>query len=179
ALRAVNQKRGPWQPPDSRVLDALEELGSIFDEGVDRLEWIAPSHGGRKSETAEFVPAALPRIRRRKQEALPLEEPPKRATSGAARSARPKHQEPLLEGLLEPEGGSVRITPPHGAPLVISYSARDAATVLSAIHKSVRVIVDKEGKRLVRIEVTEKGLLDTSFFARKTLEQLRLEQGVP
>src|SRR5205823_12408927 len=27
ALRAVNQKRGPWQPPDSRVLDALEELG--------------------------------------------------------------------------------------------------------------------------------------------------------
>jgi hypothetical protein len=36
ALRAVNQRRGRWKAPDPRVLDALEDLGKIFEEGVDR-----------------------------------------------------------------------------------------------------------------------------------------------
>ena len=73
ALRAVNQRRGKWIPPDPRVLEALEELGSIFDEGVDRLQWIAPGSGRRKRMTAEFVKSYLPKIKRRKQEFLQFE----------------------------------------------------------------------------------------------------------
>jgi hypothetical protein len=72
-LRAVSQKRGKWKAPDPRVLDALEGLGSIFDEGVDRLEWIAPGTPRRKRATAEFVPSYLPKIKRRKQESLQFE----------------------------------------------------------------------------------------------------------
>jgi hypothetical protein len=69
-LRAVSQKRGKWKAPDPRVLDALEDLGSIFDEGVDRLQWIAPGSARRKRTTAEFVKSYLPKIKRRKQESL-------------------------------------------------------------------------------------------------------------
>src|SRR5450432_584816 len=68
ALRAVSQSRGKWKAPDPRVLDALEDLGSIFAEGVDRLQWIAPGSARRKRTTAEFVPSYLPKIKRRKQE---------------------------------------------------------------------------------------------------------------
>jgi hypothetical protein len=73
ALRAVSQRRGKWKAPDPRVLDALEDLGSIFEEGVDRLEWIAPGSARRKRTTAEFVPSYLPKIKRRKQESLQFE----------------------------------------------------------------------------------------------------------
>jgi hypothetical protein len=73
ALRAVSQRRGTWKAPDPRVLDALEELGSIFEEGVDRLQWIAPGSARRKRTTAEFVPSYLPKIKRRKQESLQFE----------------------------------------------------------------------------------------------------------
>jgi len=72
-LRAVTQKRGRWKAPDPRVLEALEDLGSIFEEGVDKLQWIAPASGRRKRTTAEFVPSYLPNIRRRKQESLEFE----------------------------------------------------------------------------------------------------------
>jgi hypothetical protein len=75
-LRAVRQKRSKWKVPDPRVLDALEELGSIFEEGVDKLEWIAPANAGRKRATAEFDPSYLPKIRRRKQESLQFEVAP-------------------------------------------------------------------------------------------------------
>jgi hypothetical protein len=73
ALRAVSQRRGKWKAPDPRVLDALEDLGSIFEEGVDRLQWIAPGSARRKRTTAEFVPSYLPKIRQRKQESLQFE----------------------------------------------------------------------------------------------------------
>jgi hypothetical protein len=83
-LRAVKQKRGKWKAPDPRVLDALEVLGSIFEEGVDRLEWIAPANAGRKRTTAEFVPSYLPKIKRRKQESLQFESLPKETEHVAA-----------------------------------------------------------------------------------------------
>jgi hypothetical protein len=73
ALRAVSQRRGTWKAPDPRVLDALEDLGSIFEEGVDRLQWISPGGARRKRTTAEFVPSYLPKIKRRKQESLQFE----------------------------------------------------------------------------------------------------------
>lgn len=72
-MRAVSQRRGKWKAPDPRVLDALEDLGSIFEEGVDRLQWIAPGSARRKRTTAEFVPSYLPKIKRRKQEPLQFE----------------------------------------------------------------------------------------------------------
>jgi uncharacterized protein YdhG (YjbR/CyaY superfamily) len=75
-LRAVNQRSGKWRAPDPRVLDALEVLGSIFQEGVDRLKWIAPANAGRKRTTAEFDPSYLPKIKRRKQESLEFESLP-------------------------------------------------------------------------------------------------------
>ena len=89
-LRAVSQKRGKWKAPDPRVLDALEELGSIFEEGVDKLQWIAPANARRKRTTAEFVPSYLPKIRRRKQESLqfevvPTAEHPVQITLGLSR----------------------------------------------------------------------------------------------
>jgi hypothetical protein len=73
ALRAVNQRRGRWKAPDPRVLDALEDLGKIFEEGVDRLQWIAPGSARRKRTTADFVPSYLPKIKRRKQDSLQFE----------------------------------------------------------------------------------------------------------
>lgn len=79
-LRAVSQKRGRWKAPDPRVLDALEDLGSIFEEGVDKLQWIAPGSARRKRATAEFVPSYLPKIKRRKQESLEFETLPRVTT---------------------------------------------------------------------------------------------------
>jgi hypothetical protein len=78
-LRAVSQRQGKWIAPDPRVLDALEDLGSIFEEGVDRLQWIAPANARRKRMTAEFVPSYLPKIKQRKQESLQFELLPKTA----------------------------------------------------------------------------------------------------
>jgi hypothetical protein len=180
-LRAVNQIRGHWTPPDSRVLDALEELGSVFEEGIDILEWIA-SQGGRKT-TAEFVRTALLRIKSRKQEMLPLAEGPSKRPDRPVRVAPPSPiQESFLEGLLESAGGSVRITPRSGDSTVITYGADKAASVLNAIHRPVRVRVDKEAGKIVDIELAdeEREPFDAArFFANKTIDQLRTEQNVP
>jgi hypothetical protein len=144
ALRAVNQTRGHWQPPDPRVLESLEKLGDIFDEGVSRLEWIAPAHGGRKAETVEFVPSALPRIRRRKQEALPLQPAElKQPPSTAARNAAPS---PVQESILGEDPGSRSVSSPR-----LQTRRKDSSLPFDA----------------------------AAFFADKTIEQLRMEQGAP
>jgi hypothetical protein len=46
---------------------------------VDRLEWIAPGSARHKRTTAEFVPAYLPKIKRRKQESLQFDAIPETA----------------------------------------------------------------------------------------------------
>lgn len=87
-LRAVSRRQGKWVPPDPRVLDALEDLGSIFEEGVDKLEWIAPASARRKRTTAKFVPAYLPKIKQRKQESLQFEDLPPQTPDHPAQVAR-------------------------------------------------------------------------------------------
>src|SRR5258708_4780082 len=86
-LRAVSQIKGKWKAPDPRVLDALEDLGSVFEEGVDRLEWIAPANARRKRTTAKFDASYLPKIKRRKQESLLFDVLPKTTTAHAVQVA--------------------------------------------------------------------------------------------
>ena len=184
-LRAVSKARGKWKPPDPDVLDALDELGGIFKEGVKSLKWIAPSQNGHKTTTAEFVPATHRKLKRRKQESLPLESstplaPTAEGTSSVHSTSQVPIQESFLEGMLEVAGGSVRITPLIGAPAVISYGADKAETVLEAMHKPVRVKLDKQGgHKLVDIEITAE--MDTgtaSFFTPKSIDQLIAEQHI-
>ena len=184
-LRAVSRRRGKWQPPDPDVLDALDDLGGIFKEGVKNLKWIAPSQNGHKTTTAEFVSATHEKIKRRKQESLSLESsaplvPTVEGPSSVPAAIQSPIQESFLEGMLEATGGSVRITPLIGAPAVISYGADKAETVLEAMHKSVRIKLDKQGgRKLVDIEITAD--LDpgtATFFTFKSIDQLIAEQHI-
>ncbi len=61
-LLAASQKRGKWKPSDPGVLDALDDLGSIFDAGIDKVKWIVPRQNGHRRTAAEFVPATLRRV---------------------------------------------------------------------------------------------------------------------
>ena len=187
-LRAVGKKRGPkWIPPDPKVLDSLDRLGSLFDEGIGRVQWISPRANGRKAASAEFVPATLKRLRQRKQESLSLttERPASplnvAGTEGVSDGMGPETaiQESFLEGLLEPGEGKVRIIPPIGAPAVVTYGAEQSENVLEALHKPVRVKVDPKGRKLVDIEITQADTLGSSFFQHRSIDQLRAEQGVP
>jgi hypothetical protein len=172
-LQEVNKKRGKWKPPDPAVLDVLDDLGSLFDQGINKLKWIVPAQNGHKARQAEFVPATLKRVRQRKQEALPLasvqSKPP-----GIALGPYSPNQESFLEGMLEVAGGSVRITPPIGPPRVLHYGADKAEHVLEAIHKPVRVTVDRRTLKDIEITIPD----SQRFFAQKSIAQLIAEQGV-
>src|ERR1051326_1573063 len=191
-LRDVNQKRGKWRPPDPRVLDTLDELGGLFSSGVNKLKWIVPRQNGHKGARAEFVPAPLNKVKRRKQKFLDLEGPaavqaagpivPSEAVTPGAHPVAlqtPSVQESFLEGLLEAGEGKVRITPTFGAPATIRYSADKADSVLEAVHKPVRVRVDPKSRTLVDIEVTASGAIDTRlFWIPKSTDQIVAEQSV-
>jgi hypothetical protein len=183
-LQDVNKKRGKWNPPDPAVLDALDDLGSVFEQGVDKLKWIIPSQDRRhKRRTAEFVPATLRKVRQRKQEALPLASPPASVVPLPADTitALPTPvQESFLEGMLEPADGKVRIRPPFGPPTILNFGADKAENVFEAMHKPVRVKVDaKAPHKLVDLEITAPNFPGSaSFFNHKTIDQLIAEQGV-
>jgi hypothetical protein len=187
-LRDVQQKRGKWHPPDARLLDALDDLGGVFEEGVDKVQWIVPRRNGHKAVSAELVPATLKKIRRRKQESLALEGSETLGPSGwvpppplpAIPPVQGAIQESFLEGMLEPVEGKVRVIPAVGAPATVTYSADQFENVREALHKAVRVKVDPKGRRLVDIEITAQDFFGSAgFFAHKSIDELRAEQGVP
>ncbi len=187
-LRAASRKRGNWKPPDQGVLDAIDELGSIFDEGIDKVNWIVPQQNGHKKTVAEFVPATLRRVKRFKQGAFHLkgEDKPQFGVPVTPPTVAPTQAQPsstqgsFLEGMLEAVEGKVRITPALGPALTLTYSADKSANILEALHKPVRVKTDPTARRVVDIMVTEgAGLFDTaSFFSSKTIEQLIAEQHI-
>jgi hypothetical protein len=188
-LLAANRKRGKWIPPDPGVLDALDELGSIFDAGINKVKWIVPRQNGHKRTAADFVPATLRRVRRHKQEFFPLAEgrlPQFGVPAGAETAPLPAQpqqepvQESFLEGTLEAIEGKVRITPAMGAPSTLSYGADKCENVLEALHKPVRVTVDSKKHKLVDITITDTtALFNTGdFFNSKSIDQLIAEQGI-
>jgi hypothetical protein len=184
-VHAVNQRRGKWKPPDPSVLDSLEDLGTVFDAGINKVKWMGPPKNGHKATSAEFVPATLKRLKQRKQQSFSLKsEPIVASVSDALPSATPipaPVQQSFFEGLLEAVEGKVRITPAAGPPSTLNYDADKFENILSALHKPVRVTVDpKAPRKIVDIEVTEVPILfDTaSFFNSKSIDQLIAEQQV-
>jgi hypothetical protein len=186
---AVNQKRGKWKAPDPLVLDSLEDLGTLFDAGINKVKWTGPPRNGHKATSAEFIPATLKRLRLRKQESFSLKSEPIVAPASeasppelvTATSSPAPVQESFLEGLLEAVEGKVRITPATGPPSTLSYDADKFENILIALHKPVRVRVDlKAPRKIVDIEVTDiPTLFDTaSFFNSRSIDQLIAEQHI-
>lgn len=179
-LRSVNRPRGRWKPPDPGVLDALDDLGSVFDGGVNKLKWIVPPQNHHKGTTADFLPATRPKIKRRKQESLTLEGYPFIALPAESTSiSGVPIQESFFEGMLEVTDGKARIRPVFGSPTLINFGADKADNVLEAMHKPVRVRVDPKSRKLVDIEITAAEGLDSEiFFASKSIDKLIAEQGI-
>jgi hypothetical protein len=184
-MRAASRKRGKWKAPDPNVLDVLDDLGEVFTQGVNKLKWIVPRQNGHRGTRAEFDPATLLRVKRRKQESLPLhgQVVPYIAAEAeplAATVPPPPFQESFLEGMLELGDGKVRITPATGAPTTLSYAADKFENILGALHKPVRVKVDAKARKLVDIEITGafRDFDTSSFFEAKGIEQLIAEQRV-
>jgi hypothetical protein len=183
-MRAANQKRGKWKAPAPDVLDALDDLGEVFAQGVNRLRWIVPRQNGHRGTRADFVPATLAKVKRRKQESLPLQGNVAPYIAGEAEptgtTVQTPFQESFLEGMLEVGDGKVRIMPAAGPPTTLSYAADKFENILGALHKAVRVKVDTKARKLVDIEITGafKDFDTASFFETKTIEQLIAEQHV-
>jgi hypothetical protein len=186
-LQNVNRKSGKWKTPDPRLLDALDDLGTVFEAGVDKVKWIVPRQSGHKGTTGEFVPATLRKVRRRKQESLSLEQaritppagaPPALVFGSVPQLAAPI-QESFLEGMLDVAEGKIRITPSLGSPTTMSYGPDKAESILEALHKPVRVKFDPKTRKVVDIEVTAADTMDgTLFFTTKSIDELIEEQGV-
>jgi hypothetical protein len=179
-LRDINKKRGKWIPEDDAVLGALDKLGSdAFDAGISALKWIVPS-GSRGERTAEFLPETLPKIKRRRQQALKLEEQGVLPTLERAFETPMAPVQGVLEGMLEPLDGKARIRPILGAPRVVSFRADQAEDVLGAAHKSVRVTLDSKARNILEIEVAtpQQSRFGGGFFEAKTIDALIAEQRV-
>jgi hypothetical protein len=166
ALKFVNRKRNTTPPPDIGVLDSLNNLGDVFDSGVDYLKWIVPAHNGTRQVSAKFDAKVLPKLKAQLQPLLPLgQEPPKPQPSDS------------FEGTLELGEGKGRIVPAVGSPTLFNFGPDQAAAVLEATKKPVKATVDAKTHKLRDIELASfpgKG----DFFALKTIEQLIAEQGV-
>ena len=178
-LKAVARQRGKVDAADLGVLEALDDLGGVFDKGVERLQLIVPGiKGQRKRLAADFSPQLLPKIRARKQELLPLN------GHGAAQNqsstlVQVPGDESFFEGLLEPLDGKARISPVAGPPTVVTFSADKAENVYGAMHKPVRVKVEPNTHKLKDIEVTQTQLFpQTEFFVLRSIDQLIAEQRV-
>jgi hypothetical protein len=178
-LKAVARKRGKATATDLGVLEALDELGEVFNKGVENLQLIVPGiRGQRKRLAAEFSPQILPKLRARKQELLPLN-----GHGAAQNQTQTPVQVPgdgqFFEGLLEPLDGKVRISPVAGPSTVVTFSADKAENVYGAMHKPVRVKVEPNTHKLKDIEVTQTQLFTgTEVFVLRTIDQLIAEQKV-
>lgn len=142
ALRSVGRSGGRWVPPDPGLLDALDKLGEVFDEGVTKLQWIVPAQNGGPRKVAEFVPESRPRIKARMQEALPF---------GAT---APPSDGSTMEGTLELTEGRGRINPAIGPATPFTFGPDQAEIVYEARRKPVKVKVDPKTRKLKDIEIT-------------------------
>jgi hypothetical protein len=179
-LKDASLKRGRRRSQDLGVLDALDDLGSVFDQGVNKLNWIVPAHNGHKRSVAELIPATRSKIKLRKQQPLPLGygAPAAEGILGAPATVAPEND--FLEGMLELTDGKCRISPAVGVPTVVSFGEDKAENVIEATHKPVRVRMDPRGRRLMDIEITPPpaGFDIGDFFAPHSIDHLIAEQGV-
>jgi hypothetical protein len=113
----VAQKRGKAPPLNIGVLDSLDSMGEIFDEGVEKLRWTVLARNGNKRVEADFVPETRPKIQARMQKILPLAD-----TS--------KSQGTTFEGLLELADGKFKIiNPAAGSPTLLNFGEDKADNV--------------------------------------------------
>jgi hypothetical protein len=167
ALKFVARRRGNAPAPDIGVLDSLNNLGEVFDNGVEKLKWIVPARNGSRRIVAEFVPDIRPKIQSHMQKPLPL---------GGGASAPD-----VLEGMLELSDGKCRIINPlGGAPSILNFGEDKAENVFEARHKPVKVEVDAKTRKVKTIEITATPEVfgRSHFFEGKTIDQLISEQNV-
>lgn len=169
ALKFVTRKRGKAPPPDVGVLDSLNNLGEVFDSGVENLQWIVPAYNGARRITAEFNAKVRPKLQAQLQQVLPL--------APASSVSQPLSS---VVGTLELGEGKGRIVPAVGVPTQFSFGSDKAETVLEATQKPVRATVDPRTHKLQGIEITSPPTLhgDRGFFVAKTIDQLIAEQGI-
>jgi hypothetical protein len=166
ALKFVNRKRNTTPPPDIGVLDSLNNLGEVFDSGVDNLKWIVPAHNGTRQVTAQFNAKVLPKLKAQLQPVLhfALAEPWSQSSDS-------------FEGTLELTEGKGRIVPAVGPPTPFTFGSDQAAAVLEATKKPVKATLERKTHKLRDVEVAS--LFGRSdFFASKSIDQLISEQHV-
>jgi hypothetical protein len=174
-LNAANRRGKGWQEKAvPEVLDALDDLGDTFKEGVTYFKWIVPARNGnsRGRKMAKFAPNTLSKIKHRRQE-LALA---KRAIGTAEQNPSETH-EAFLEGMLEVADGKCRIDPVVGTPLIVTFGADQASMVLEAIHRPVRASFDQQSRRLVDISLRDNNMDKELFFDAKDINALIAEQG--
>src|SRR5262249_14324607 len=152
-----HRRRSAGRVPNPAVLDALDELGEhVFSSGINKLKWIVPAQRHRKGVTVEFVPETIPKIKRSKQQSLPLDtNAPALPFAENLWDRAPLAEQGVLEGMLEITDGKARIRPILGSPTVVSFGSDLAENVLEAAHKPVRVQLDPTNRKIAGIEVTE------------------------
>ncbi len=164
-LHSLSRPKRSSPVPDVGVLDTFNNLGDVFDKGVNKIDLIVPRHNGTKRAVAQYVPEVRKTVAARiKQPAINV----------------PSIDNPsMLEGTLEPTEGKCRINPVLGPPMLLGFEEGKAEEVYEAMRKTVKVKVDPKTRKIERIEIQEQpSALSGTFFEAKSIDQLIAEQGV-
>ena len=173
AATIVALARGESGDYDPGVLDSLNKMGEVFDNGVRSVEWIAPQQGSRTPVRATYNRSVRTKV--------------------AAQLKPATSKRVGIDGILEMADFKAtehrcRIHPPLGPPINCTFDAALADDIYNALRHPVHIegtaMINAESGRTESIDITELTPLDPltvnagNFFQGWTFDQLVSMQAV-